>query len=148
MPSDDTRGSRYVFNHHLYSQLNTIPDMINQQNGKSGPCKMNYDNYEGKVVERWGVILKGWPGKKGIVNPGKVGRVAEVKILLKALTNRSCKWERLTEEGLQLRIQDNMVRQASGEQVYKGWKVARRKGIKSAKTLEDVGEDVDEVDSS
>ena len=125
-------------------KLNTIPDMINQQNGKPGPCKMNYDNYEGKVVERWGVILKGWSGMKGIVNPSKVGGMAEVKTLLKALKNGSCKWERLTEEGLQQRIQDNMARQATGEQVYKGQKVARRKGTKNAKTLEDANEDANE----
>ena len=36
----------------VYSQAEYYPDMINQRNGKSGPCKMNYDNYEGKVVER------------------------------------------------------------------------------------------------
>ena len=81
------------------------------------------------------------------MNPGKVGGTAEVKMLLKALENGSCKWERLTEEALQQRIQDNMARQASGEQVYKGRKVARRKGIKSAKTLEDADEDADEVSS-
>jgi hypothetical protein len=34
---------------------------------------MNYNNYEVRIVEKYGVELVGWPCERGICNPGSVG---------------------------------------------------------------------------
>jgi len=61
---------------------------------------MNYTNYEGKIVERFGVALVGWPCKRPVCNPNRVGGRLEVSKLDFALQSKGCKWVRLTDEEL------------------------------------------------
>jgi hypothetical protein len=86
---------------------------------------MNYTNYEGKIVERFGVALIGWPCNGPVSNPNNVGGRAEVSRLVFALRVKQCKWLFLNDDELQERKQVNMERHSAGEQVYK----PRRKGV-------------------
>lgn len=92
---------------------------------------MNYDNYERKVVENWGVELRGWTSAK-VVNPAKLGGRPAVIALWKALSNESCRWEKLTEAELKDRIESNHQHEAAGEEVYKPRKTAAKKAIKKS----------------
>jgi len=38
-------------------------DQILLESGESASHPMNYTNYEGKIVERFGIALVGWPCK-------------------------------------------------------------------------------------
>jgi hypothetical protein len=49
---------------------------------------MNYVNYEGKIVERFGVALGGWPTKHQVCNLNKLGGWQEVSELLTALQSK------------------------------------------------------------
>ncbi|KAI6149058.1 hypothetical protein EDD17DRAFT_1514058 [Pisolithus thermaeus] len=80
--------------------------------------KMNYTNYERQIVERYGVMLTGWPFSGAVRNPSKIGGRAEVEKLLDALNSETCKWVRLTDEELRARVIHNKERQARGETVY------------------------------
>jgi len=83
--------------------------------------EMNYRNYEGKIVERYGVELKGWPtgtGKSGICNPAALGGRAQLEKLLAALESGRCHWVVLTEDELEERKEKNQAREERGEQVY------------------------------
>ncbi|KAI0271320.1 hypothetical protein BC834DRAFT_841021 [Gloeopeniophorella convolvens] len=70
--------------------------------------KMNYDNYEQRIVEKLGVCLVGWP----IPSP----------------------WEALSGEEVEARKAENRRRQANGEKIYKPRKprAKKAKGIASA----------------
>ena len=51
---------------------------------------MNYDNYECKVVEQFGVELISWPTDLlPIHNPGHIGGCDQVQKLLNALTTKA-----------------------------------------------------------
>lgn len=104
---------------------------------------MNYRNYEGKIVEKYGVKLKGWP-TNGISNPAAIGGRLQLQKLLAALESGQCHWVVLTDE-LEERKQNNQAREDRGEQVYQPRKSANRhsnsKGTKSAETIEDDGEE-------
>lgn len=84
----------------------------------SANVKMNYTNYECQIVERYGVMLTGWPFSGTVRNPSKIGGRAEVEKLLDALNSEACKWVRLTDEELRVRVIHNTERQARGESVY------------------------------
>ena len=83
---------------------------------------MNYDNYEAKIVERYGVELRGWPLAGSICNPGAIGPLQDLSQLQLALSQKICRWEILTEEEVQERRVLNAERVARGEQVYKARK--------------------------
>jgi hypothetical protein len=105
----------------------------------------NYNNYEGKIVETFGVALEGWP--KGVVqNPGSVGWRPQVTVLLKALQSSTCHWTKLTANELDQRILDNQAQAAAGEPVYKPRRGRKPKG-KSATVVEDSDEDSGKSDS-
>jgi hypothetical protein len=91
-------------------------DEILLEKGEHVRHPMNYINYEGKVVERLGVALVGWPW---ITNPNKVGGHAEASKLLHTLRTKHCKWMILSDEELQERKKVNVERHNAGEQVYK-----------------------------
>jgi len=98
---------------------------------------MNYDNYERKIVEHFGVELIGWPNDLlPIRNPGQLGGRDRVQKLLSALTTKVCHWKKLSEEDRQGRIVLNTERHARGEQVYKPCKKRTSQGTeKSAATI-------------
>ena len=103
---------------------------------------MNYRNYEGKIVERYGVELKGWPNSKpGICNPATLGRRPQLERLLAALESGDCHWVVLNDDELEERKKENQAREDRGEQVYLPRKSANRrsnpKGVKSSEFLDD-----------
>ncbi|KAI0040852.1 hypothetical protein FA95DRAFT_1611480 [Auriscalpium vulgare] len=95
---------------------------------KPGSLKMNYVNYEGKIVEEHKIELRGWPLQVPVQNPGKLKR-HELTTLLRALENQTCRWEKMTDLEVAARIQRNHDRAARGEQVY-----VARKSRKAANT--------------
>ena len=114
---------------------------------------MNYRNYEGKIVEKYGVELKGWPSSKsGICNPATLGGRQQLEKLLAALESGQCHWVVLTEDELEERKKNNQAREERGEQVYRPRKSANHKsnpkGAKSAETIEDDEEEEEEAHQS
>ena len=111
---------------------------------------MNYHNYEGKIVEKYGVELKGWPSSKsGVCNPATLGGCQQLEILLAALESGQCHWVVLTEDELEERKRLNWAQEERREQVYRPRKSANHKqskpkGAKSAETIRD--EETDEED--
>ena len=74
-------------------------------NQVTSAVQMNYDNYECKVVEQFGVELISWPTDLlPIHNPGHIGGCDQVQKLLNALTTKASYWKKLSEEELQRRI--------------------------------------------
>ncbi|KAG0697417.1 hypothetical protein DFH29DRAFT_1003729 [Suillus ampliporus] len=73
---------------------------------KKKKIKMNYDNYEQKIIEMHGIALEGWTCGK-VQNPGKIGRREDLVTLLDALVNERCLWIQLTQEQVEQRIADN-----------------------------------------
>jgi hypothetical protein len=101
--------------------------------------EMNYRNYEGKIVEKYGVELKGWPdSKSGICNPATLGGRQQLEKLLAALESGHCHWVVLSEDELNERKKYNQAREERGEQVYRPRKSANHhRGAKSAETIDD-----------
>ncbi len=54
---------------------------------------MNYKSYHSKIVEQCGVILVGYPGEKGIANPGELDALMLKELLLR-LGDGRCHWEK------------------------------------------------------
>ena len=106
--------------------------------------EMNYRNYEGKIVEKYGVELKGWPTSK-ICNPATLGGRPQLEKLLAALESGQCHWVVLTGNDMEERKKQNQAREERGEQVYRPRKSAVRhsnpKGAKSAETIDDDDEE-------
>lgn len=67
--------------------------------------KMNYDNYERAIIERYQVAIEGWPCE-AFGNPGSIGR-DNVYRLLAALDGpqdmRTCYWVKLSDQQLAAR---------------------------------------------
>ncbi|KIM51896.1 hypothetical protein SCLCIDRAFT_142287 [Scleroderma citrinum Foug A] len=102
-------------------------------NQVTSTVQMNYDNYECKVVEWFGVELIGWPTVLlPIRNPGHIGRHNQVQKLLNALTTKASYWKKLSEEELWRRIVLNGERQARGENVYKPHKKRTLQGTEKS----------------
>jgi hypothetical protein len=55
---------------------------------------MNYKSYQTKIVDQYGVILVGYPGDKGIINPGELDAIM-LKELLHRLNDGRCYWAKL-----------------------------------------------------
>ncbi|THG98022.1 hypothetical protein EW026_g4084 [Hermanssonia centrifuga] len=109
--------------------------------GKEKEIKMNYDNYEAKIVEKYGVALVGFPCK--LTNPANLGRT-HLQQVIRAFDDGTCHWKKLSKPELDMRIKQNKERQAAGEQIYKARKVASRKqrgDPKSAEMIEEEHED-------
>ncbi|KAG1806942.1 hypothetical protein EV424DRAFT_1544032 [Suillus variegatus] len=102
--------------------------------------KMNYNNYEGKIVETYGVALENFPGT--IRNPGNIGRREDLINLHDLLLKGTCSWTKLTSDELVERIAKNKERQANGEPIYKTRKHQEKTPIaKSAEIVEDTEDD-------
>jgi hypothetical protein len=105
-------------------------------NCKTANKLMNYENYEKRIVEYYGVELKGWPCAQ-FVNPGKLRR-GDLALLLVELEAGRCRWEKLSEAELLLRIESNHARHEAGEQVYKSRKAATAAPAGEGNSPEDV----------
>ena len=79
--------------------------------------KMNYKNYERKIVEELGVALIGWPGDGTVENPGTISMDKGIA-LRNALEKKECRWVKLTSEQLETRKSQNAQRAEDGEKVY------------------------------
>ena len=143
--------SLYQWNNKIDLFTNWCSDEILHDNRiEKKSVEMNYHNYEGKIVEKYGVELKGWPSSKsGVCNPATLGGCQQLEILLAALESGQCHWVVLTEDELEERKRLNRAREERGEQVY--WprksanhKQSKPKGAKSAETIRD--EETDEED--
>ncbi|KIM61913.1 hypothetical protein SCLCIDRAFT_120782, partial [Scleroderma citrinum Foug A] len=94
--------------------------IIKEKYQNDSNIRMNYNNYEGSIVERYGVALVGWPDNLlPVQNPSSVGGREVLQPLLDALVTQTCYWIRLTDDQLVKRIDDNGMHQAKGEAVYK-----------------------------
>jgi hypothetical protein len=103
-------------------------DTVLQQNKLTKrSVTMNYDNYEGKIVERYGVELKGWPIGQ-IRNPSKVNTRTDLDQLAHTLAVGTCKWVLLTEDELIARKENNHAHAAKGAPVYKPRKSKKTAG--------------------
>jgi hypothetical protein len=78
---------------------------------------MNYIQYERQIVEKLGVVLVGWPLGGRICNPGALAS-GDALVLKEALTNKTCKWVKLTAQQLNERKASNKQRADAGEDVY------------------------------
>jgi hypothetical protein len=119
--------------------LALLAEVIEKHRLAKKNVKMNYDNYEAKIVEEYGVCLEGWPVGK-VRNPGTIGGRRYVTTLLDALNSGTCYWTRLGREELKQRISDNKARAAAGEEVYKR-RQARKQKAKSAEVIDDDDDD-------
>jgi hypothetical protein len=79
--------------------------------------KMNYTNYESKIVEELGVALIGWPGDGKVENPGSLGPDKGLELRV-ALEKNQCKWVILTKGQQEARKRQNAQREQDGEMVY------------------------------
>lgn len=104
--------------------------------------KMNYNNYEHSIVERYGVELVGWPSDLlPIRNPSTIGGRERVQCLLDALDAHPCCWVELSPEELVARISSNQARQANGECVYKPRKKRAAKSLEKSREHVESSED-------
>jgi hypothetical protein len=93
----------------LHSDLLT-DEILRENNIKKKGVEMNYCNYEGKIMEKYSVALKGWPtGIPGVHNPSAVGSWPMVEKLLSTLESSQCHWVVLTEDELEARKKDNQA---------------------------------------
>jgi hypothetical protein len=99
-------------------------DIITEHKLSKKGVVMNYNNYEWKIVKRFGVALQGWPVGT-IRNPASVNSRIELDRLHDALTNMTCKWTKLSEADLSALKANNKVRSERGEQIYKARKRKR-----------------------
>ncbi len=106
---------------------------------------MNYDNYEAKIVERYGVALVGFPCK--LTNPANLGRI-DLEKVINTLNAGTCYWTKLSKSELEARVKVNQARQAAGEKIYKARKVAPRKQRGNPKSAETINEEEEEQEES
>jgi hypothetical protein len=122
-----------------------VAESIVAEHNNPHKVKMNYNNYERGVVERYGVDLVSWPATiLPIHNLSTLGGRTQVHVLLDALTKGTCHWKKLTENELVQRIQSNTVCQARGEQVYKPRKKHVAVTVAKSATTVDTEDDEEE----
>jgi len=145
-----TRRTWYASNLSLllsHSFQTTAVIIKEKYNGDSN-LRMNYNNYERNIVEWYGVALVGRPDNLlPVRNPSSVGGREVLQPLLNALLTQTCHWIRLTEVQLAKRIEDNGVRQAKGEAVYKPQKKRQVAAIKGAIQENNDGDGTDDIEN-
>ncbi|TFK59004.1 hypothetical protein BDN72DRAFT_966187 [Pluteus cervinus] len=122
MDQDDDNDDTKVNRKELVSQCRTlIKDGLNKMlhNMKklkaSLTIKMNYTNYEPKIIIKYGVELVGWPLAE-MINPGKIGVAKLIRVLLNSLENESCHWVQLSKEEYTQRKADFTQRAIDAEE--------------------------------
>lgn len=78
---------------------------------------MNYVNYEGKIVQEFGVELQGWPCDGEVMAPRGLDR-PNLDALCDALVEGKCRWVILTPNAVKARARANQQRAAAGEAMY------------------------------
>jgi hypothetical protein len=109
---------------------------------------MNYRNYEGKIVKKYGVALKGWTSSiPKVCNPSTVSGWPILEKLLSTLQLGHCRWVLLTDDKLEERKEANIAQENCGEEVYKPQKsTARMDNAKGLKSQEIIDESEDKED--
>ena len=87
------------------------------QQGIAHPPTINYRNYELQIVEKYGVVLEGFP-LPHVINPEKAGSRKDIEKIWKALRDGSCKWVKLTEAELNARVECNLKLDKEGKSLY------------------------------
>jgi hypothetical protein len=92
---------------------------ILQADGIAKPPIINYRNYELQIVEKYGVILDGFPLPK-VVNPEQAGSRKDLEKVLRSLKDGTCKWVKLSDDELEARVERNRNRRLDeqGESLY------------------------------
>lgn len=107
-------------NHNAFGVYANIPPSVTILR-KKGICRtsirINYSQYEDKIVTTFKVALVGWPISGRVCNPGDLSYY-KLSTLRDALTRGKCKWVVLTPEEAAARTIDNWHRQANAEQVH------------------------------
>ncbi|KAF7976739.1 hypothetical protein HWV62_5712 [Athelia sp. TMB] len=117
------------------------------------PAQMNYDNYESRIVCKWGVELIGWT-EETIENPAKITTTLGLRRLLVALEKKDCYWCILAPEVLAVRVNEMLKRVEEGkEKTRKKRKdagVSRKQqlGKRKRSSPEEVHSDADDSDSA
>lgn len=68
-------------------------------------AKMNYVQYEAQIVQRYKVVIKGWPLDK-FANPTAIGSIPKLSKPRDALVDGSCCWERISDGDAKKRLED------------------------------------------
>ena len=88
--------------------ISHIDSILREEKITNTSIRMNYEDVEAKIVERFSVALEGWPASCGKVrNPGNIGPKKDLICLANALTSDKCRWVKLTEEELEDRKGEN-----------------------------------------
>ncbi|KAF7970978.1 hypothetical protein HWV62_22467 [Athelia sp. TMB] len=138
----------------------TVEEIVTRKNEIEGiedgdvPAQMNYDNYESKIVCRWGVELIGWT-EETVENPAKITTTLGIRRLLVALEKKDCYWSILLPEVLAVRVDEMLKRVEEGkERMRKKRKdagVVKKKqqlGKRKRSSPEEVRSDADDSDSA
>ncbi|EJD34332.1 hypothetical protein AURDEDRAFT_176619 [Auricularia subglabra TFB-10046 SS5] len=83
--------------HSIQMRLNIAANALL---GMDTPIEMNYTSYDRVIVGRYGLRLVGWPCGDCVCNPGNLTTKGELLKLHAALTNKTCRWEKVPEEEL------------------------------------------------
>ncbi|KAG1745400.1 uncharacterized protein EDB91DRAFT_1269742 [Suillus paluster] len=127
---------RVVDVHDTAASIVETHNILQKNKLASKKIPMNYNNYEKRIVEVYAIAIDGWTYEKSVCNPGKIGRREHLIKLLDALVTGTCSWVTLNDDEVSERISNNCKHQASGEQVYKPRKAARRHKADSAKSAQ------------
>jgi hypothetical protein len=94
---------------------------------------MNYVNYDVAIVERYKIILKGWPPTVRFCNPSEIGTVDDIRTLRNALKNGECIWVAMSNREHKEHGEMLKQRQEAGDVVVKKRKIRSDKGKKRAR---------------
>ncbi|GLB38701.1 hypothetical protein LshimejAT787_0505660 [Lyophyllum shimeji] len=75
---------------------------------------MHYEKYETDVVERYGVLLRGWPEGLQFRSPAKITNFQDARMLREALLAGECMWIKLTRQEKDDRTKARQAKIASG----------------------------------
>jgi hypothetical protein len=135
----------------LLAVIDTIPtdNVLRENRIEKKSVDMNYRNYEGKIVEKYGVALTGWPITiPQVCNPSKIGTRPLLEKLLDALESGLCQWIVLTKDEVNVRRKANQAREDRGEVVYKPRKSVARAGTKASKKSQETIDNEEEEDNN
>ncbi|EJD38513.1 hypothetical protein AURDEDRAFT_128841 [Auricularia subglabra TFB-10046 SS5] len=83
--------------HSIQMRLNIAANALL---GMDTTIEMNYTSYDRVIIGRYGLRLVGWPCGERVCNPGDLTTKGELLKLHMALTNKTCRWEKVPEEEL------------------------------------------------
>jgi len=105
----------------------TLRNQIEVLSGRKVP-RLEFENYEKKIVEKLGVVIEGWTCPD-FISPSHFKKVSQVEELYHAVNSGACKARKLSDLELAERKWSNQARHALGEVVYGTAKGSKRKAI-------------------